>query len=66
MGNEADYSDILVYIKKDGASKWLSCEFVVTANTNAQIAAAYFIPDYEADKSARVGGKNSFYGYHGP
>ena len=63
---EPDYTDISVYIKKSGSSKWLCCEFMVTSNSEAHLGLAAFIKDYEADRTERQKGRVGITGYTGP
>lgn len=41
--DEGDFTDIAIYIRKGGATKWLCCEFMVSTNNEAQMGLAAFI-----------------------
>ena len=63
---EPDYTDLAIYIKKQGASKWLCCEFMVSNNNEAHLGLATFIKDYEHDRNERQKGRVGISGYTGP
>lgn len=61
-----DYTDIAVYINKDGTPKWLYCEFMITNKSDAHLGIATFINDYEIDRVEKAKGRNQISGYSGP
>lgn len=60
-----DYSEVSVYINKNGQSKWMVAEFFVTEQ-NSEIAGVRFANNYETEKADRFKERNSSTNYPGP
>lgn len=60
-----DYSEVSVYINKNGQSKWMCAEFFVTEQ-NSEIAGVRFIQNYDNEKADRFKERNSSTAYPGP
>lgn len=64
---DQDFTEMAAYINKDGNSKWLALDFMITSKSNeAQVATAAFLTDYQGEKAERRKGRVLPTGYTGP
>lgn len=64
--DNGDYTDLIVYINKNGSSKWMCCDFMVSMNNQAQLGQLSFINDYAEDLNDRKKGQMPSSTYTGP